>query len=149
MKVSMSGQLERFQPEVLSRQVVLALSMAISPSFAHQVKQFSVSQQRTHQLTAPPVITANAQLPTISSTRLILTPFCLKASHHGLSETATPLAITALLDGLWSVQYVTSSIEGQVIIKAKNDTTNIANGTIVTTMPANARPKSYGSNSTN
>jgi len=46
------------------------------------------------------------------------------------------------LDGLWSVQYVTSSVEGQVIIKAKNDTANIANGTIVTTMPANTRPKS-------
>ena len=52
------------------------------------------------------------------------------------------LGDNSTLDGLWSVQYVTSSIEGQVIIKAKNDTTNIANGTIVTTMPANARPKS-------
>jgi len=52
------------------------------------------------------------------------------------------LGDNSTLDGLWSVQYVTSSIEGQVIIKAKNDTTNIANGTIVTTMPANTRPKS-------
>ena len=52
------------------------------------------------------------------------------------------LGDNSTLDGLWSVQYVTSSVEGQVIIKAKNDTTNIANGTIVTTMPANARPKS-------
>ena len=52
------------------------------------------------------------------------------------------LGDTSTLDGLWSVQYVTSSIEGQIIIKAKNDTANIVNGTIVTTMPANARPKS-------
>ena len=52
------------------------------------------------------------------------------------------LGDNSTLDGLWSVQYVTSSIEGQIIIKAKNDTANIVNGTIVTTMPANARPKS-------
>lgn len=52
------------------------------------------------------------------------------------------LGDNSTLDGLWSVQYVTTSVEGQVIIKAKNDTANIANGTIVTTMPANARPKS-------
>ena len=52
------------------------------------------------------------------------------------------LGDNSTLDGLWSVQYVTSSVEGQVIIKAKNDSTNIANGTIVTTLPTNARPKS-------
>ena len=52
------------------------------------------------------------------------------------------LGDNSTLDGLWSVQYVTSAVEGQVIIKAKNDTTNIANGTIVTTLPASARPKS-------
>ena len=52
------------------------------------------------------------------------------------------LGDNSTLDGLWSVQYVTTSVEGQVIIKAKNDTANIANGTIVTTMPANTRPKS-------
>ena len=52
------------------------------------------------------------------------------------------LGDNSTLDGLWSVQYVTTSVEGQVIIKAKNDTANIANGTIVTTMPPNTRPKS-------
>ena len=52
------------------------------------------------------------------------------------------LGDNSTLDGLWSVQYVTSSVGGQVIVKAKNDTANITNGTIVTTLPTNARPKS-------
>ena len=46
------------------------------------------------------------------------------------------------LDGFWTVQYDYTAVEGRVIVKAKNDTANIANGTVVVTMPAASRPKS-------
>ena len=46
------------------------------------------------------------------------------------------------LDGLWSVSYTSSPTQGQVIVKAKNDTNPIAEGTVVCTMPAETRPTS-------
>ena len=46
------------------------------------------------------------------------------------------------LDGFWSVQYDYTAVEGRVIIKAKNESTNIANGTVVCNMPTASRPKS-------
>ena len=46
------------------------------------------------------------------------------------------------LDGLWSLSYTSSPTQGQVIIKAKNDTNPIAEGTVVCTMPAETRPTS-------
>ena len=46
------------------------------------------------------------------------------------------------LDGLWSVSYTSSPTQGQVIVKAKNDTDPIAEGTVVCTMPAETRPTS-------
>lgn len=46
------------------------------------------------------------------------------------------------LDGLWSVSYTSSPTQGQVIVKAKNDTDPIAEGTVVCTMPADTRPTS-------
>ena len=46
------------------------------------------------------------------------------------------------LDGLWSLSYTSSPTQGQVIVKAKNDTNPIAEGTVVCTMPAETRPTS-------